>query len=179
MDKEVILKNFMGNIWLKRIVENKKDYMDMVNICIRLEDASFVNIGVLYYYDNIYYLGKEPIGTIDDISFLSYIEKITGINKSKEHADTIKSAPKKPSVSSEEVCEDYQNTNSVEQTAKNLGMSKEKAKKILITAGVYTSKRYMEIKELLEKGKTLDEIAEQLQIAKKQVYIFVPYTNKQ
>ena len=177
-DQETTLYHFKENVWLRRFSTNKKNYMDIVNICLCLEDKTFVNLAVLHYYNGVYYLKDESLGTIDDISFLSYIEKITGIKKSKEKTDINKSISIKADVPFEKVCEDYKNTNSIKKTAKNMGVSEEKTKKILITAGLYTGGKYKEIKELLEKGKTVDEIAEQLKMSPKQVRIFLPYTDK-
>ena len=169
MDKEqeVILQHFKGNIWLKRFSPNKKDHMQMVSVCIRLENGDLAALGFLHYYDGIYYLKNESLGTIDDVSFLNYIEKITGMNKS---------GSVKADVTFEEVCKEFKNTNSIRKTAKNMGLSEEKTKKIVISAGLYTSEKHKEIKELLEKGNTIDEIAGQLKMSKKQIRVFLPYT---
>ena len=168
-EPEVFLQHFKENVWLKRVSSNKKDHMQMVSVCIRLEDGSLAALGFLHYYNGIYYLKNESIGTIDDISFLNYIEKITGMNKS---------GSVKADVTFEEVCKEFKNTNSIRKTAKNVGLSEEKTKKIVISAGLYTSEKHKEIKELLEKGKTIDEIAEQLQMTKKQIRVFLPYSGK-
>ena len=56
-----------------------------------------------------------------------------------------------------------------------MGLSQEKTKKILITAGLYTSDKYEKIKDLLSQGKTIEEIAEQLQMTPKQIRTFMPY----
>jgi len=165
----------MDNIWLKRFPASKKNYMEMVNICIRLEDGTLAGVGFLYYYDSIYYLKDEAIGTVDDPAFLDYIEKIVGINKSKDRSGVAKSSSVKPDVPFDEVCEEYRNTNSIKKTSKKVGLSEEKTKKILITAGLYTSDKHKEIKELLEQGKTIEEIAEQLKMSLKQIRVFLPY----
>ena len=174
-DNETSLQHFTENVWLRKVSINKKGHMDIVNICLQLEDKSFVTLGVLYFQDGVYHAGKESIGKIDDISFLNYIEKLTGINKSKPRADINKSDSVKSDVSFEEVGETYKKTNSIKQTAKAVGLSEEKTKKILITEGLYTSEKHKEIKELLDQGKTINEIAEQLKMSQKQIRVFLPY----
>ena len=173
-DNETNLQHFMDNVWLKRFSVNKKGYMHVVNVCLRLEDKSFVTLGFLNYDNGVYYTGKESIGTINDISFLNYIERITGMKKPKD-SGIQKSEFVKSDVSLEEVCQIYKNTNSIKQTAKNVGLSEEKTKKMLVTAGLYTSEKHKKIKDLLDKGKTLDEISELLQMSQKQLRVFLPY----
>ena len=175
-EQKVTLQHLMENVWLRKISSNKKDRMDMVTICLQLEDKTLVSLGFLHHYDGIYYLKNSSIGTIYDPDFISYIEKITGVKKSKSHTDINESAYIKPDVPVETVCEYYKNTSSIKKTAKNVGLSEEKTKKILITAGLYTSEKHKEIKELLEKGKTLEEIAVQLNISQKQIRAFLPYS---
>ena len=113
---------------------------------------------------------KLPSGRVDDPNFLSYIEKLTGSSKAKPNAAV------KPDINYEEVCADYKNTNSIKKTSKNVGLSEEKVKKILITSGLYTSPKQQEITALAEQGKTIDEIAEQLKMSPKQIRVFLPYT---
>jgi len=175
-EQEIILFHFMENVWLKRFSTNKKDRMQMVNVCIKLEDGTLAGVGFLYYYDGVYYLKGKAVGTVDDAVFLSYIEKLTGINKSKDRSGVVKSSSVKPDVPIDKICEEYKNTNSIKKTAKNVGLSEEKTKKILITAGLYTSEKYKEINELLEQGKTIEEIAEHLKMSQKQIRVFLPYT---
>ena len=178
IDTGTNLQHFKENIWLKKVSINKKDHMDMFNICMQLNDKSFVTIGVLYFQEGIYYAGKDPIGTIDDDSFLTYIEKITGIKKPKDSVNINKSTAFKVDVSIEEVCEAYKVARSIKQTAKAVGLSEEKTKKLLISAGLYTSEKHEKIKVLLEQGKTLEEISEELKMSQKQLRVFLPYNKK-
>jgi hypothetical protein len=104
--------------------------MQLVNICIQLKDTTFANVGALHLSDGIYYLGDDLLGTIDDIAFVNYIEKIAGIKKN--HDETGKSNSNKPSLSVEKICEIYKETQSIRKTAKSAGISEEKTKKILI-----------------------------------------------
>ena len=175
MNTESNFQLFKENIWLKKVSINKKGHMDLVNICMQLEDKSFVTIGVLYFQGGVYYAGKDPVGTIDDESFLTHIEKITGIKKPKDSTNINKSTAFKADVSIEEVCEAYRTTRSIKQTAKAVSLSEEKTKKLLISAGLYTSEKHEKIKTLLAQGKTLDEISEELKMSQKQIRIFWPY----
>ena len=178
MNTESNLQLFKENIWLRKVSINKKGHMDMVNICMQLEDKSFVTIGALYFQSGVYYAGKDPVGTIDDESFLTHIEKITGIKKPKDSININKSTTFKTDVSIEEVCEAYKVARSIKQTAKAIGLSEEKTKKLLISAGLYTSEKHEKIKTLLAQGKTLDEISEELKMSQKQIRVFLPYNKK-
>ena len=175
MNTESNFQLFKENIWLRKVSINKKGHMELVNICMQLENKSFVTIGALYFQNGVYYAGKDPVGTINDDSFLTHIEKIIGIKKPKDSANINKSTTFKADVSIEEVCEAYKTTRSIKQTAKAVGLSEEKTKKLLISAGLYTSKKHEKIKVLLEQGKTLDEISEELKMSQKQIRVFLPY----
>lgn len=50
--------------------------------------------------------------------------------------------------------------------------------KTLITAGLYTNKKHKEIKEMLEQGKTIEEISEQLKMSQKKINVYLPYAKK-
>lgn len=172
--KESNSHHYMENVWFKTVSQPKKGQLQLVNICIRLEDNTFVTVGVLYLYEDIYYTEKsEPIGGIEDIALVNYVEKITRLTLSKAPA-----AASEPTyttnTSVEEVCEEYRRTNSIKGTAKKVGISEEKTKKILIRAGLYTSEKHRKIKALIEQGKTLEEISRELQMSQKQLSVFVP-----
>ena len=171
-DKEITFQHFKENVWIKTFSSAKKGYMQLVNICIRLEDKSFAHIGALHLSDGIYYLKDDPLGTIDDIAFLKYIEKISGIKSN--NTVTGESTPDKSFLSVEEICDTYRETQSIRKTSKRAGLSEEKTKKILIAEGLYTSEKFEQIKTLLKQGKTLDEIAEELKISQKQLKVFLP-----
>ena len=177
-DKETNMQHFMENVWLKRIMTQKKGQMQMVNICIRLDDDTFAGVGVIYFYNGVYYDSKnDSLGTIDDDSFLSYIEKLTGVNNRKGSTDTGE-RKLKSDISLEELYDEYRNTQSIKKTAKKAGLSEEKTKKLLISAGLYTSEKHEKIKALLDQGKTLDEISRELKISQKQLRIFIPNDKK-
>lgn len=174
--KESNIYHYMENVWFNKVIlpSSKKGQMQWVNICIRLEDKTLVTVGVLYFHEDIYYTEKsERIGRIDDIALVNHIEKITRLTLSKAPAATNESTYTL-STSDEEVCEEYKRTNNIKGTAKKVGLSEEKTKKILIRAGLYTSEKYKKIKDLIEEGKTLEEISKELQMSQKQLSVFIP-----
>lgn len=59
--------------------------------------------------------------------------------------------------------------------AKRLKISEQKVRKILITAGAWSSARSEKIQELQKAGKSLDEIAETLGITRNAVISYLPY----
>lgn len=73
------------------------------------------------------------------------------------------------------VCSKYQNGVSVRALAKELEMSPMKARKILITGGVYSTDLSTEIDELYKDGKRPAEIAELLNTSVANVNSYLPY----
>lgn len=69
----------------------------------------------------------------------------------------------------------YENTASVSKTALQVEMSTTKVRKILITKGLWSSKRSKQISELFHKGKSSSEIAEILKITRAMVQNYLPY----
>lgn len=172
--KENTSYHYMENVWFRPVGLPEKGQMQWINVCLRLEDNTFVAVGVLYFQEDIYYTWKhERIGRIDDIALVNHIEKFAKLNLSEAPAANNESTHK-PNISDAEVCEEYKRMNNIKGTAKKVGMSEEKTKKILIMAGLYTSEKYKKIKNLIEQGRTLEEIAKELQISKKQLSVFVP-----
>ena len=75
-----------------------------------------------------------------------------------------------------DVCTMYEWTGSVNETAKNLGISTGKVRKILITEGYDMGYNACKVKELYENGESVKDIAQRLYISEKTVLAYVPYT---
>ena len=150
-----------------------KGNMQLVNVCLQIEDKFLVCVGALFYSNEIYYLKDDAIGKIDDISFLEYIDKIAGVKKLTTNPAG-KEQKSQSDIPLDVIFEEYKNTKSIKKTAKIAGLSEEKTKKILIANGLYTSEKHEKIKDLLNQGKTFDEIAEKLKMSKKQLRVFIP-----
>ncbi|MCD8225313.1 MAG: plasmid pRiA4b ORF-3 family protein [Clostridiales bacterium] len=75
-----------------------------------------------------------------------------------------------------QVIEDYEETHSVRKTARNCHTSMVTAQRILITAGLWSSKSSRQIKGLLDQGMTADQIAQELSLTKDAVYAYMPYS---
>ena len=69
----------------------------------------------------------------------------------------------------------YMVNNSVLETAKATGISTVKARKILITEGLWKSTTSEEIGTLLKQGMTTEEIADDLHMSVKNVQAYMPY----
>ena len=71
----------------------------------------------------------------------------------------------------------YASTGSINATALALGIAPQKARRILITLGLYRSARSVKIQEMSAAGKSADEISRKLSISKNTVLSYLPYTS--
>jgi len=147
-----------------------------ITVYMRSDDETLVAISYFTLDPNgTYYLKNEPLGKMDDPAFRGYIDKLTGADRS---------APKEKKAISYEiddalfdrVCESYESTSSIKRTAKDIGISEQKARKILITRGKYTCETYQRILQMTEDGKDLSQIAEELNITRGQLLSYLPYS---
>ena len=77
---------------------------------------------------------------------------------------------------SEEVEKMYALTLDVNKTAKELGVSVGKVRKMLITLGLWCNYRSDQVGKLYKEGLTVSEIAEKLRISEKTVNAYLPYS---
>ena len=75
-----------------------------------------------------------------------------------------------------EIVEVYRSTDSIKATARELGISEQSIRHILLDAGVYTSERSQQIHKMWEAGLSAAEIAERLKIKEKTVLSYLPYS---
>lgn len=68
-------------------------------------------------------------------------------------------------VESDKIVETYKKTESIRETARIHDMSCSKVRKLLITAGAYSTKKSIEINKLLDEGLSTKEVAEKLNIS--------------
>lgn len=69
----------------------------------------------------------------------------------------------------------YRQTESVLETARITGLSTQKVRRILLTAGEWSSPRTDEVARRLEAGQSIAEIADALGISEKSVMAHMPY----
>lgn len=170
---ERVLYTIFDKVWIVKCVFSSYNTIDFVNVYLRDENNVFTAVGFLTIDgDGTYYTDGKSIGKAGETPFFEYIQKLTGV--SVNIAQTENPVPK-VSVSFEEVCLDYKKTANIKKTAKNVGISEEKTRKILITEGVYTNEKYENIKKLLSSGKTLTEVSEHLNMSIKQIRAHLPY----
>ena len=82
-------------------------------------------------------------------------------------------APKAETI--ENVVSIYRKTGSINETALQAEISTTKVRKILITMGLWSSPRSLQIRQLADQGKSSAEIAETLQISVVMVQNYLPY----
>lgn len=74
------------------------------------------------------------------------------------------------------VLKTYENLQSIKATAKELEISEQKVRKILLSLGAYESKTSNEIAGLLDQGYSVEEIAKILEISPSTVSGYMPYS---
>ena len=79
-------------------------------------------------------------------------------------------------MTQQQVLESYEITKNISETARNLNLSKQTVKRVLITNGIYPSKRAQQISNLNGLGMTVSDIAEFLKISEDTVRSNLPYT---
>lgn len=143
-----------------------------INVCIKLEDDSFAVVAFLLLYPNgVYYNGDTPLGDANSLSFQKFINTFTetGVGLSSNIDD--------PALF-QKVCEAYKEKNSIKGAAIISGISEQKARRILITEGLYTCPQYETIKKLLEEGNNIKEISKQIKMSENQIRAYLPYNSK-
>lgn len=78
----------------------------------------------------------------------------------------------------EEIVHVFQQTQSVKQVVEKTGIAKLTVQKVLLTEGLWESKRSREVLRLKNEGHTTEEIAELLHITVKGVQAYLPYSRK-
>ncbi len=79
-------------------------------------------------------------------------------------------------MTTEEIVARYQATESLRETAYAAKLSRQKVRRILITAGVWSSSRTDDIHRLMGEGKSTREIASELDMTENAVISYLPYT---
>ncbi len=79
----------------------------------------------------------------------------------------------------QQIIDSYKETGSVKKTAEELGTYPIKVRRVLITEGLWHSKTSEQVADLLAKGKSVAEIAEELVISEKNVQSYMPYSRGQ
>lgn len=75
----------------------------------------------------------------------------------------------------EDVKDAYENADSLRSLASELNMTLLKLRKLLITAGIFTSDICMEVNQLHEQGKTIPEIMKITGLSRASVHSYLPY----
>jgi len=159
------LEPYIGKVWLTRPRPSNTD--QYINVCVEHE-GDFVALDQLTLApDGVYRTRKKTIGKIDDDSFRQYIDKLTGT----------------PGMGEQElfdrVCESYEVHESFGPVAREVGISKERVRRILITRGKLTSKLIEEIAFLYDggKGSSVADIAKMLKVSEDVVQKNMAYTD--
>ena len=172
-DKNNILHK-AGNVWLIQQPFNKRrqDGSVAVNLCVKLDSGALATVEMLNLRpDGVFCRGDAIIGLIDSEEFRQYINNFQNSNalfpvgiSSNSDSDLFQLAPAA-----------YSKTKSIKKTAESLGISKEKARRILFATGDYTCANHEKVMLLLKEGKSLDEIASSTGFTRKIVNTYLPY----
>lgn len=135
-----------------------------ISVCLRLDDGSFAGFCYLDLdKDGVYRDGNKVLGKLDDPGFIEYIRKISAHPGEEDKAFFAS------------VCARYSEIKSIKKTAKELSVSEERVRRILITEGLYTCDQHERIMELLREGKTVDEVGALINMKPKQIKTYLPY----
>ena len=86
---------------------------------------------------------------------------------------------KNPELLYQQIINEYENNQSIAAIAKKLHTTQVRVQRVLITEGLWTSKRTKQVDNLRSLGMTVPEIAEQLGIDEKTVQTYLPYSRGQ
>lgn len=136
------------------------------NVCFESDGELIALDQIMLRPDGTYFRNGKELGQLDDESFKKYIEKLVGVSSATEEEFF------------DQVCEAYARCGSVPGVMKELGISKERTRKILITRGKLKNAVIENIAFLYDggKGKSLVEIAEVLGINENTVWKNMAYT---
>ena len=84
-----------------------------------------------------------------------------------------------PEILYQQIIEEYENDQSIASIAKKLHTTQVRVQRVLITEGLWTSRRTQQVAELRDLGLTVPEIAEELGIDEKTVQTYLPYSRGQ
>lgn len=76
----------------------------------------------------------------------------------------------------EEIIGIYRKTDSIHETSRRTGVSTSTVRRVLVEAGAYTNSSAAKVTELAAQGKSAAEIAVELNLSKKYVQAYMPYT---
>ncbi|MDK4353515.1 DNA-binding response regulator [Enterococcus thailandicus] len=90
----------------------------------------------------------------------------TTLESARKYRNDLEEKHKKTiQVNADDIVHTYLNSSSIRETAIHHNMSRQKVRKILITAGVYSTPLSVKINELLNSGYTTQEVAKKLAIS--------------
>ena len=78
-------------------------------------------------------------------------------------------------MKTEEILSAYNKQRSIKAVSRQFHLSEQVVRRILISCGVYWSERAENVTALFQRGKTVKEIAEELQISRTTVFCYIPY----
>jgi len=167
------LVQITDHIWLTRPNPNIDTPQDL-NVCYRLDNGDFAALDRVSRRQNGTYFKKDKeLGSIDSQPFMDFIGKLEGLQTSQAVNISIDDMSKQELFAT--TCNVFRDTKSIKKTAATLGISEQKARKILITEGLYTCELLKKINAMLSDGLALPAIGEQLGISVKQIRTYLPY----
>lgn len=96
-----------------------------------------------------------------------------------ERIRTMSTSKNDPELLYQKIVEEYGNGQSIASTAKKLHTTQVRVQRVLITEGLWSSKRTRQVATLRDQGMTVSEIAVMLGIDEKTVQTYLPYSRGQ
>lgn len=159
------LEQYAGKVWLTRPAPFEGDGTQDINVCVET-DGEFMAVGHLQLSpDGVYHNKSTRLGRRDDDAFRRYIEKLAGSPGESREAFLAR------------VHRQYTEVGDMGAVARELGLSKGRVRRILITRGALESPLIAQIAWLYDegRGKTVAEIAGMLKVSRHTVQSNLPY----
>lgn len=172
------LQHISGKIWLSRVREFKeREGSQPIYVCIEMDNGEFGAVECLQLdLNGDYYRKDKKLGGLESSEFIQYITELQGGVSS---SSTDITPPKTEDELYVLISEVYAKVKSIKKAAKMIGISEERARRILFTTGDYTCDTHDKIMAMLRDGKSLDEIAPIVGVARNKIHAYLPYTRNE
>ena len=149
------LVHYRNKVWLTRPLAKIPPDGQRINICVEYGDDFAALEQIVLKEDGIYYRKDEPLGSMETEAFRRYIDKLAGTQGMGE------------TELFDRVCEIYEESGTFKAVVKELDISKERVRRILISCGMLKDDLITNIAFLYDegKGKSIAEIARELGVS--------------
>lgn len=159
------MHRYVGDIWMTRPQSPPdKTRLQGITVCARRGGEFFAVDYLQLDAEGVYYKNGKPLGRLNDDSMRRYAARLSGAGEDEQALYS-------------RVREKYKAGAEMSAIARELGLSAERVRRILITAGDYTSSFTEQVAWLYDggRGKTVAEIAGILGASEGRVRGHLPY----